>query len=553
MQQTAISVSNIQPGRNPRTFFDPAEMAELTESVRVKGVIQPILVRPVTDGKFEIVAGERRWRAAMSAHGESYQIPVMVSEMNDEEADEASLIENIQRANMSPGEEAVAASKILGRCQGDRDEAARRLGWSRTTLDKRLALMNCAETVISALNERKIQLGHAELLAAVTKDKQNTVLAKLLEKTPVPSVGDLKSMLAQIACSLESAIFDKADCAGCSHNSSLQGSMFSEAIAAGNCTNGECFSKKSDEALAAKAETLKDEYPVVRIVRAGENFTLLPLRAEGATGVGDEQAKACHACSNYGAAISAVPGKIGNVYKDLCFDAACNSKKVAERIKSEKAAAEKPAAPGKPDAKPKQQQATKDASAPKAAVQDSNRVKDYRVGVWRAALRYDLMANPAKNLIALVVLGLSGNASKINSSKLCDALGKLTSKQVGHAEKVDDLANMLEGAGEEVITKMHQGMMATATAGIEERTLIQYLDWMKVDLAAHWKLNEKYLGLLTKSEMEVIADEIGLKAAVGEKFSKLMSGKKEEIIKSLLNVEGFDYQGKVPGNMRWAA
>ena len=145
MQQTItqMRVGDIRQGKNPRTYFDPVEMAEMEASVAEKGVIQPILIRPVGDW-YEIVAGERRWRAAMKARGEDYEIPVLVKKLSDEEADELALIENVSRANMSPAEEAVAAAKILGRCDGNRDEAAKRLGWSRTTLDKRLALMNCS-------------------------------------------------------------------------------------------------------------------------------------------------------------------------------------------------------------------------------------------------------------------------------------------------------------------------------------------------------------------------------------------------------------------------
>ena len=138
--QASIKVGNILPGRNPRGYFDPAEMTALEDSVKSKGVLQAILVRPRDAGRYEIVAGERRWRAAKKVFGDEYEIPALVRDLDDGEADEAALIENIQRADMSPTEEAEAAAKILGRCQGDRDEASHRLGWSRTTLDKRLAL-----------------------------------------------------------------------------------------------------------------------------------------------------------------------------------------------------------------------------------------------------------------------------------------------------------------------------------------------------------------------------------------------------------------------------
>jgi ParB family chromosome partitioning protein len=197
--QASIKVGNILPGRNPRGYFDPSEMTALEDSVKSKGVLQAILVRPRDAGRYEIVAGERRWRAAKKVFGDEYEIPALVRDLDDGEADEAALIENIQRADMSPTEEAEAAAKILGRCQGDRDEASRRLGWSRTTLDKRLALMNCSERVRRALSERRIQLGHAELLAAVTRDKQDAVLEKLLSQASLPTVAQFRGQLEQIS------------------------------------------------------------------------------------------------------------------------------------------------------------------------------------------------------------------------------------------------------------------------------------------------------------------------------------------------------------------
>jgi len=148
--------------------------------VASQGVIQPILIRPFGDA-YQLVADERRYHAAKKVKGDDYEIPVLVKDMTDAEADEVSLIENVQRAQMSPTEEAVAAARVLGSCAGDHDEAPKRLGWSRATLVKRLALTNCSEAVRTALYERKIQLGHAELLAAAEKAVQDKALSAILE------------------------------------------------------------------------------------------------------------------------------------------------------------------------------------------------------------------------------------------------------------------------------------------------------------------------------------------------------------------------------------
>lgn len=557
--QASIKVGNILPGRNPRGYFDPSEMTALEDSVKSKGVLQAILVRPRDAGRYEIVAGERRWRAAKKVFGDEYEIPALVRDLDDGEADEAALIENIQRADMSPTEEAEAAAKILGRCQGDRDEASRRLGWSRTTLDKRLALMNCSERVRRALSERRIQLGHAELLAAVTRDRQDAVLEKLLSQASLPTVAQFRGQLEQISRALSSAIFDKGECTSCSHNSGNQQALFGEAIAAGHCTHGACFDGKTEAALDAKKASLADDYPTIRIVRPGENFTLLRLLAEGDTGVGDEQAKACRACKNFGAAISAVPGKLGNVYPDLCFDASCNAKKVAARIKLEKdkatpaegsakTASGKSATPAKSSGKAASQPDTKS----DAKVQDSQRVKDYRLEVWRKALRRELMGNRDNNLTVLIALALSGNARHISDTKLGKAFAAITKQEfTSFVFKADEAARLVAHSDEAVRDKLFLGLAASAADGIEEKTLVQILTYLDIDLGRHWKLCEEFLKLLTKSEIEAMCDEIGLKVAMGGAFAKAMSGKKDDFVKALLNVAAFPYEGKVPRSMRF--
>lgn len=464
-------------------------------------MLQAILLRPRDAGQYEIVAGERRWRAAKKVFGDDYEIPSLIRDLDDGEADEAALIENIQRADMSPTEEAEAAAKILGRCQGDRDEAARRLGWSRSTLDKRLALMNCSEKVRKALSERRIQLGHAELLAVVTRDRQDAVLERLLSQSALPTVVQFRGQLEQISRSLGSAIFDKGECAGCQHNSGNQQALFGEAISAGHCTHGACYDAKTEAVLEAKRSSLSDDYPTTRIVRPGENFTLLRLVADGDTGVGEEQAKACRACKNFGAAVSGVPGKLGNVYPDLCFDAACNAKKVALRIKAEKEQHKPATEPAKESGK-KSGAAAKQAAKTETKVQDSQKVRDYWLEVWRKALRRELMVDRERNLTVLIALSLSGNARHISDSKLTKALGSL---------------------------------MGQEYASFSLKTC------------------EDFLKLLTKSEIEAVCDEIGLKSGMGGAFAKAMSGKKDELVKALLKVGSFTYEGKVPRSMRYSA
>jgi ParB family transcriptional regulator, chromosome partitioning protein len=147
----------------PRQNFDEAELAELEASVRDKGVLQPILVRPSRrDGEFEIVAGERRWRAAQRAGLTA--IPALVRTLGDTEAFEIAIIENIQRADLNPIEEARAYSALMGRLQITQEDTAKRLGKSRSHVANTLRLMQLPPSVQDHLVAKRLTAGHARAL-----------------------------------------------------------------------------------------------------------------------------------------------------------------------------------------------------------------------------------------------------------------------------------------------------------------------------------------------------------------------------------------------------
>ena len=554
-----VQISEIVVGNNPRKFFDPAEMEELTASIREKGVIQPILVRPLLDGGYQVVAGGRRYAAAKAAHGDDYPMPVVIKDLDDDEAEELALIENVQRADMSPAEEAEAAAKILARSEGDRDDAARRLGWSRATLDKRLGLMNATDAVRSALAERRIKLGHAELLAGLPRPKQDAVLGALLKAPELVGVGEFKQQIQKLANALSTAVFDKTECAQCPHSSGNQQALFGEAVEDGHCTNRECWDGKTEAALDEIRKGLIEDFPEVRIVRPGENFTVIKLVAEGGSGVGDVQAQACRSCGKFGAAISAVPGKVGKVFKDLCFDSACNAEKVKANHQAIVAAAQ-PAQPAAPTpgatttgSASNTSPAAKPVTQKKAAeVQDSTRVKEYRAKVWRSALAKHLYMNPEVGERVLLALCMSGDARHISATQLGKAFAKLTQGSSPSLSLTVALTQVGE-ASDEVVSKLKVMLPAATAEGLEEHKVVALLNELKVNLADHWTLNADYLGLLTKSESKVVAEQIGLAAHMGKDLDKALGEKKDECVKKLLAVSGFDYAGKLPANVMWKA
>ncbi len=395
---TPIIMSLIAPGRNPRKYFDPIKMAEMETSIREKGVLQPILVRPI-EGGFEIIAGERRYRAALKVYGEEGNIPAVVQEMSDQEAEEAALIENTIRDDMSPTEEAVAAGRMLEHHNGNREETAAVLGWPISKFTRRLALLNLTEEVMTALNERKILVGHAELLAACPQEKQNKALENILSRNL--TVQQVRDLLVKVTTEFSKAIFDTGtNCINCQHNSTKQANLFSTTVEAGRCTNQDCFKKHTAEKIASIKAEVEEEFPNVRLIEVGDPANYVALSAAGDLRVGEVQFAACKGCGNYGATVSAIPGSEGRVEKGICFDTACNQKKVAARIKEEKAAA----GPGETKATSSTTKSTADKgknkskAAKKAAVSSlSEKVKEYRrKKVWNLVAENELRLQPGK-------------------------------------------------------------------------------------------------------------------------------------------------------------
>jgi ParB family chromosome partitioning protein len=160
---TRVAVEHIDRGRyQPRRTFDPNSLRELADSIAAQGVIQPIVVRPVAGGRFEIIAGERRWRAAQQAG--LAEIPVVVREVDEQTALAIALIENIQRDDLNPLEEAGALQRLLGEFGLTHQQVAEAVGKSRTTVTNLLRLLELEDASKALLDEGRIEMGHARAL-----------------------------------------------------------------------------------------------------------------------------------------------------------------------------------------------------------------------------------------------------------------------------------------------------------------------------------------------------------------------------------------------------
>lgn len=169
-----LSIDDVLPNRfQPRIQFDEQAINELAESIKIHGVIQPIVVRTVSD-KYEIIAGERRYKATVLAGLNT--IPALIVDLDDKESAEIALIENVQRQNLTPIEEAVSYKKILDMGYLNQIELGQKLGKNQSTIANKLRLLNLEEEVQDALMENKISERHARSLLRLDKSNQVDML-----------------------------------------------------------------------------------------------------------------------------------------------------------------------------------------------------------------------------------------------------------------------------------------------------------------------------------------------------------------------------------------
>ena len=177
-----LDIARITPSRyQPRKVFDDTALSELSESIKVNGVIQPITVRKSSDGGYELIAGERRWRAAQMAG--FIRIPAVIKDASDREAMEIALIENLQREDLNPIETAVAYQRLIKEFNITQEEVAHRVGKERSTVTNFLRLLNLPKDVRDEISKGTVSMGHAKtLLGLPSVDDQSKAKDIIINK-----------------------------------------------------------------------------------------------------------------------------------------------------------------------------------------------------------------------------------------------------------------------------------------------------------------------------------------------------------------------------------
>ena len=175
----SCKIDNLKAGKyQPRSHMNQIALNELAESIKIQGIMQPIVVRVVGDKKYEIVAGERRWRAAKLAN--LSEVPILIKDIPDESALAMALIENIQREDLNSIEEAKGIQRLIDEFGMTHESASHILGKSRTTVTNLLRLLNLSEHVQKALLEGRIEMGHARAMLSLSPSEQVMLCQKVI-------------------------------------------------------------------------------------------------------------------------------------------------------------------------------------------------------------------------------------------------------------------------------------------------------------------------------------------------------------------------------------
>ncbi len=203
-----LKISVLQPGKyQPRTSMDKEPLAELAESIKTRGVMQPILVRQISGGHYEIIAGERRWRAAQVAGLQ--EVPALIREVDDDAALAMSLIENIQREDLNPLEEALGVQRLIKEFGMTHQAAGRALGSSRSTISNLLRLLSLPQSVQKLMMQGRLDMGHARALLALSSTKQIEVANLVVNKKL--SVRETEVLAGRMSSTISSKKFPDQD------------------------------------------------------------------------------------------------------------------------------------------------------------------------------------------------------------------------------------------------------------------------------------------------------------------------------------------------------
>ena len=552
MSYQEIELSRIRPNpQNPRKGIQGQKFEELVASVKAKGVLQPIVVRPRVDGEegFEIVAGERRWRAACRVAeenggrtGANAKIPAMVRTLSDEEAFEVMVLENLQREDLTELEEAQSFDAYLKRKgEGGLKDLAERTGIDARYIRRRVRVLALPAPVVTAWGEGKLHYGHLEQLARVEEPEK---IGQLFKETmagnrwrdrkgqPLP-VAELKQKIDGDAILLKYALFDRGDCKTCFKNSQVQKQMFgTEHLAGACCLDPKCFKQHQNDFLMVPENWKKTTWAKAHQTngfRFRENLEYGNFQQI----YSGHRPKECLACPQYVSRIPVARSEYGPA-EAVCLDVACYKRKFSkDRSTGE----------------------VKDKTAARA----SNHGEQFREAFYEVripAIVEDVSPSDEKVARLALVAMIHKNHdlvewfAKANNSK--------KGKQVGYwYQSAPDLWAIAEKMPQADVMRFlkRAALRISMQPDYGARGRHAIARHFGIDLARDWRITEQYLQAKTIKEILAlgkklkILDDKKAQAYLYEKLHKKRgaweSCKKSELIQVFLK-SGVDLAGKVP-------
>ena len=268
----SVALADIQPSTyNPRKNFDEKSLAELADSIRQQGVLQAIGVRPIAENRFEIVFGERRYRASQIAGLE--EIPAVILDISDETAEEMAVTENLQRKDVTPIEEANAYQKLIESGRHDVQSLAVQFGKNESYIRTRLKFVSLIPEIAQLLEQDELTISVATEICRYGEDIQHDIYEKHLKEgvlynswRGMKASEVAKNIERSYTTDLKRYFFDKTVCLSCPHNTNNM-MLFCEEGSCGNCANRKCLEEMNASYLAEKAVQLMEQRPFALLCR----------------------------------------------------------------------------------------------------------------------------------------------------------------------------------------------------------------------------------------------------------------------------------------------
>ncbi|MGF6282025.1 ParB family chromosome partitioning protein [Pseudomonas frederiksbergensis] len=572
-QRVPLSQMRRNPNIDPRKSRNRSDYREIVESIRVNGVMQSIMIRPITgaDVPYEVVAGNTRFDGSVELG--LYDIPVIIREMTDAEARSAAAIENLKRSNLTPIDEAQHAKTMLTDHANDHDEVCRLLGWDRQYLDRRVLLSKCCTAVSEALTQGQIKLGHAELLAPMADSEQEMICGKIIERGL--TVGDTKKRLSEMFNDITAARFDTTECQRCPSNSALYGDLFQASLDGAKCQNHSCWEAKTAQLIEVRTIEAQADYGVVHTDASLPTDGYVLLVESGQNGVGAAQISACVACKNYGAVVSTKAGLEGHTVGGYCFDRHCNSERQAdyqELIAQTSGAKVVTTATGEQEASTQEASGATPTAGKKANAKPTAKAPEMKRAIRREA--FDMYArmgavaiqSDKRFVLAISIVSLYLDMRSDLPAELSDRMKKTVGFPDGLAsysrapfeaelaqqplEKLE--AYLVQLAACSVFRKDSTDQFQKSVAGAQSLSVIKATGMNPVE---YFKMTESYLKSLTKAGVIADCKASGFDKKYDEvkgdkEFSKLAGGKADDLMKAILAFTEFTWEGYLPDTMK---